>query len=179
MLRTFIDNWRWQGVPFYLASGKALASKLTRIVVQFKEVPHSIFRGVVGEHVTANRLVLETFPGETIHLHFQVKPAGARFCLDTATMSFDFRRDDQGPPLDSYEKVLTDCMLGDHMLFWRQDAVELCWGYLTPILAMCEACSDMGSRLLFYPAGSWGPPQAGMVHLNYLRDTRSGGSNGR
>jgi len=174
MLRAHVDNWRWQGVPFYLASGKALASKLTRIVVQFKEVPHSIFRGVLGEHVTANRLVLETYPGERIDMHFQVKPGGPRFCLDTARMSFDFRQGYQGPPLDSYEKVLIDCMLGDHMLFWRQDAVELCWGFLTPILAMCEACGDLESRLVPYPAGGWGPAEAGMVHLNFLRDTQTG-----
>ncbi len=169
-LKAHLDNWRWQGVPFYLTSGKRLATKLTRTVVQFKEVPHSIFRRAIGEHVTANRLVMETYPDETITMSLQVKHAGPRFRLRTASMRFDFKEGYSGPPLDSYEKVLLDCMLGDHMLFWSQDAVELCWGFLTPVLDMCESCGDMERHLRIYPAGSWGPPEAETVHAGYLRD---------
>ncbi|WP_243439737.1 glucose-6-phosphate dehydrogenase [Fundidesulfovibrio soli] len=170
MLKVHVDNWRWQGVPFYMTSGKRLARKLTRIVVKFKEVPHSIYRRVLGEHVSANRLVMETYPQEAINLSFQVKNPGPRFCLRTASMSFDFQQGYTGPPLDSYEKVLLDCMLGDHMLFWSQDAVELCWGFLTPVLEMCERCDDPNAHLRIYPAGGWGPREAQELHHGFRKD---------
>lgn len=170
MLKTYVDNWRWQGVPFYICSGKRLERKITRIVVQFKEVPHSIYRDIVGEHVQANRLLMEVYPNETINLTLQAKKSGEGFCLRTATMSFNFKDGFAGPPLDSYEKVILDCMLGDHMLFWRQDGVELSWAYLTPILQMCDQCEAMDENLKFYSAGSWGPRDANMIHLNYLKD---------
>ena len=170
MLRAYVDNWRWQGVPFYVSSGKRLARKLTRIVVQFKEVPHSMFRDQIGEHITANRLIFGIHPDEVINLRFQTKRPGPRLCLQSMTMRYDFQEGVIGPPLDAYEKVLLDCMLGDQTLFWRQDGVELCWGWLTPILEMCEACGDLARRLKTYPAGSWGPEEANMVYLNYLKD---------
>jgi len=172
LLKVYVDNWRWQGVPFYLCSGKRMKEKVTRIVVQFKEVPHSIYRNVVGEHVTANRLLMEVYPNETIHLSLQAKQSGEGFCLRTASMSFNFKEGVTGPPVDSYEKVILDCMLGDHMLFWRQDGVELSWGYLTPLLEMCEQSGEMDKNLNLYPAGTWGPRDAGMVHLNYLKDVQ-------
>jgi glucose-6-phosphate 1-dehydrogenase len=170
MLKLYVDDWRWQGVPFYICSGKRLAGKITRMVVQFKEVPHSIYRDIVGEHVTANRLIMEIFPNETINLTLQAKMFGEGFCLRTANMSFNFNEGFTGPPVDSYEKVLLDCMLGDHMLFWRQDGVELSWEYLTPILELCDHSEEMEKNLAFYPAGSWGPRDSNMVHLNYLKD---------
>jgi glucose-6-phosphate 1-dehydrogenase len=170
MLKAYIDNWRWQGVPFYICSGKRLAEKITRVVVQFKEVPHSIYRDIVGERVLANRLIMEIYPNEGINLTLQAKKSGEGFCLRSASMSFDFKEGFTGPALDSYEKVILDCMLGDHMLFWRQDGVELSWGYLTPILEMCDQCDEMEKYLKFYPAGSWGPRDSNMVHLNYFRD---------
>jgi len=170
MLKVHVDNWRWQGVPFHLTSGKRLARKLTRIVVKFKEVPHSIYRVALGEHVSANRLVMETYPQESINLSFQVKNPGPRFCLRTASMSFDFQQGYTGPPLDSYEKVLLDCMLGDHMLFWSQDAVELCWGFLTPVLDMCERCESPREHLRIYPAGGWGPTEVQDLHHGFRKD---------
>ncbi len=72
-------------------------------------------------------------------------------------MDFNYTRNDTGPVLEAYEKVLLDCMLGDHMLFWRQDGVALCWSFLTPIIEECESCGDRAEMLKFYPAGSWGP----------------------
>ena len=170
MLKAYVDNWRWQGVPFYICSGKRLKKKITRMVVQFKEVPHSIYRDIVGERILANRLIMEVFPNETIHMTLQAKRAGEGFCLRSASMSFNLKDAAGGPTVDSYEKVILDCMLGDHMLFWRQDGVELSWGYLTPILEMCENREDIEENLKFYTAGSWGPRDANMVHLNYLKD---------
>jgi len=173
MLKSYVDNWRWQGVPFYICSGKRLGKKITRIAVQFKEVPHSIYRDIVGSRVLANRLVMEVYPNETINLTLQAKQTGEGFCLRTASMSFNFKEGNEGPVVDSYEKVLLDCMLGDHMLFWRQDGVELAWTYLTPILELCAQPGEMEHNLNFYPAGSWGPTDAKMVHLNYLKDVLS------
>ncbi len=157
MMKVYLDNWRWQGIPFYLTSGKRLAKKLTEISVQFKGIPHSMFRGTLGERVVANRLVLGIYPDEKITLTFQTKNPGARVCLRSVTMDFNYRQNYAGPVLEAYEKVLLDCMLGDHMLFWREDGVELCWSFLTPILRECEACDDREERLLMYESGSWGP----------------------
>jgi len=157
MLKIFIDNWRWQGVPFYLSSGKRLAQKNTEITIQFKAVPHSMFRDTLGEAIVANRLRMGIYPDETIKLTFQTKNPGARVCLRTVTMDFNYHQNYSGPTLDAYEKVLIDCMLGDQMLFWRQDAVERSWSFLTPILNQCETCGDRVGLLHFYEAGSRGP----------------------
>jgi glucose-6-phosphate 1-dehydrogenase len=157
MMRIFLDNWRWQGVPFFLTSGKRLAKKITEISIQFKEVPHSMFRPVLGEHITANRLILGIYPEEKISLTFQTKNPGAKVCLRSVTMDFQYNQNHSGPVLDAYEKVLLDCMLGDHMLFWRQDGVELCWSFLTPILTECETCIDREEMLFTYESGSRGP----------------------
>jgi glucose-6-phosphate 1-dehydrogenase len=156
MMKVFIDNWRWQGVPFYLCSGKRLAEKRTEMVIQFKEVPHSMFRHSIGEHIIANRLILGIYPDEKISLTFQTKNPGI-ICLRSVTMDFHYHQGYKGPLLDAYEKVLHDVIVGDHMLFWRQDGVELCWSFLTPILEECEACGNRAEMLLPYQAGSWGP----------------------
>ena len=160
MMKVFLDNWRWQGVPFYMTSGKRLAEKKTEIVIQFKTVPHSLFRHILGETIVANRLIMGIYPDEKITLTFQTKNPGARVCLRTVTMDFYYQQNYSGPVLDAYEKVLIDCMLGDQMLFWRQDAVERSWSFLTPILDRCENCDDQCRMLHFYPAGSKGPAAA-------------------
>jgi glucose-6-phosphate 1-dehydrogenase len=158
-MKVFIDNWRWQGVPFYLTSGKRLSQKTTQISIQFKRVPHSMFRDVIGTNISANRLILGIYPDERVTLTFQTKLPGARVCLRSVTMDFHYYQGNQQPVLDAYEKVLLDCMLGDHMLFWRQDAVEQCWSFLTPILTECESCGNRDDMLNAYPAGSMGPKE--------------------
>jgi glucose-6-phosphate 1-dehydrogenase len=159
-MKVFVDNWRWQGVPFFLTSGKRLAQKITEIAIQFKEVPHSMFRHILGEEITANRLILGIYPEEKITLTFQTKNPGTRVCLRYVRMDFNYQQNYEGPALDAYEKVLLDCMLGDQMLFWRQDGVELCWSFLTPILSECETCGYRADMLRFYKSGSWGPAKA-------------------
>ena len=157
-MKVFIENWRWQGVPFYLTSGKRMAAKKTEIVVQFKTVPCSMFRHLLGDHITANRLVLGIYPDENVELTFQTKTPGARVCLRPVTMHFDYAQGYEGPLLEAYEKILLDCMLGDQTLFWRQDAVELCWGFLTPILEECD-CPERAEQIYLYRAGSNGPQE--------------------
>ena len=157
MMKVFLDNWRWQGVPFYLTSGKRLAQKITEIAIQFKPVPHSMFRRTLGKGIIANRLTLGIYPEEKITLTFQTKNPGAVVCLRSVTMDFRYDQNYSGPVLDAYEKVLLDCMLGDQMLFWRQDGVERSWAFLTPILNECETCSHRADLLHFYESGSKGP----------------------
>ncbi|THB67819.1 MAG: glucose-6-phosphate dehydrogenase [Desulfovibrio sp.] len=157
-MKVYVDNWRWQGVPFYITSGKRLTEKRTEIVVQFKEVPVSMFREVMGEHITANRLTLSIQPKEEVSMTFQTKQPGP-MCLRTVNMHFDYAQGFSAPKVDAYAKVLLDCMLGDHTLFWRQDGVELCWGFLTPILVECD-CPDQAEKLHLYKAGSHGPQAA-------------------
>jgi glucose-6-phosphate 1-dehydrogenase len=161
VMRVYLDNWRWRGVPFYLASGKRLARKQTEITIQFKEVPHSMFMNILGERIMANRLILGIYPHEKMTLTFQTKNPGAQICMRSVTMDFRYYQNYRGPILDAYEKVLLDCIQGDHMLFWREDGVELCWSFLTPLLEECEACSERAERLHPYKSGGWGPEEAG------------------
>jgi len=156
-MRLFLDNWRWQGVPFLVTSGKRLAEKRTEIVIQFKRVPHAMFRRALEAKISANRLVLGVYPDEKITLTFQTKNPGATVCLRKVTMDFHYHQNYSGPVLDAYEKVLLDVMQGDQTLFWRQDGLERSWAFLTPILSECEGCAGRENRLHFYPAGSWGP----------------------
>ena len=156
-MTVFVDNWRWQGVPFYLTSGKRLPKKMTELVIDFKKAPHSMFRDLLGDGIGSNRLTLGIYPDERIHLSFQTKNPGAKVCLRSVRMDFDYRQDYTGPVLDAYEKAIVDCIQGDHMLFWRQDGIELSWSFLEPILEACEDCFDKGPELQFYAAGTWGP----------------------
>ena len=160
LMRVFVDNWRWQGVPFYLTSGKRLKRKVTRIDIQFKEVPHSMFRQALGEGIGANRLVIGIYPQETIFLNFQAMKPGTRLCLRTAGLHFSFQTGQNGPKLGAYEKALLDTLTGDQTLFWRQDGLESCWAFLDPILDSCESGHDPSYRPQPYPAGSLGPAAA-------------------
>ncbi len=153
-LRLFVDNWRWQGVPFLLVSGKRLPAKRTEIAVQFKPVPVSMFRGILGGGITANRLILGIQPDEKVRLTFQAKAPGP-MCLRSVTMNFNYDQDGTGRTLPAYARVLLDCLLGDQMLFWRQDGVELSWRFLAPLLD-----DSPGTAPHPYPAGSFGPEAA-------------------
>jgi glucose-6-phosphate 1-dehydrogenase len=159
-MRVFVDNWRWQGVPFYLTSGKRLAAKVTRLDIQFKEVPHSLFRQVLDSPILANRLSLVIDPREAITLTFQVKQPGQAIVLRTVAMGFDYQSGGRGAALSAYEKALVDVLRGDQTLFWRQDGLEQCWSFLEPILQECESCRERAGHLHRYPAGSWGPDKA-------------------
>jgi len=158
-LKVYLDNWRWQGVPFHLCSGKRLVSKRTEISVQFKNVPVSMFRKTHTGTVPPNRLVLGIHPDEVVRLEVQTKGQGSRLCLQGKSMEFSYGAGSDPERLDDYARVLLDCVTGDQTLFWRQDAVELCWGFLTPILDRCD-CPDRELTLHTYPAGGTGPKAA-------------------
>jgi glucose-6-phosphate 1-dehydrogenase len=162
-LKLDIDNWRWQGVPFYLVSGKRLKEKCTRLVIRFKEAPLLMFKGQMGDHISGNRLVLSIYPEESITLSIQAKIPGPRLCLRTGDLHFCYSRRGDETVLDAYEKVLLDCLLGDRMLFWRQDGILATWKLLTPILDNCEGAGCRIQRLHSYDAGSWGPAQVSEI----------------
>lgn len=159
-MKVFIDNWRWQGVPFYLTSGKRLDRKVSEAVIQFKEVPNSMFRGIAGGSMAANSLTLGFQPEEIISIDFLTKAPGLRLRLRPASLSFDYSTGGEASRIDAYAKVLLDCMAGDHMLFWRQDGIEESWRFLEPVLSRCETCAERRENLHLYPAGSPGPQRA-------------------
>jgi len=153
-LRLSIDNWRWQGVPFYLRSGKALACRTTQILIQFREPPHRLF-DTSDREFQANQLLIQIQPAEGIQLYFQTKVPDAG--MHSRLTNLDFRFDEQFAKSlpDAYERLLLDVVTGDASLFARSDEVELAWGIIDPILAAWQ--SDQRPKLHTYPTGGWGP----------------------
>ena len=155
-MKVFIDNWRWNGVPFYLRSGKRLASRKTEIAIHYKRVPHSMFPRTVGGPIDPNTLVLQVQPDEGMGLTYQTKMPGSKVCLNPVIMEYFYP---PGMELDAYEWVLLDCMLGEHMLFTRQDGVEQMWSVLTPVIEQLE--TKLSAKVIpLYAAGSSGPAEA-------------------
>jgi glucose-6-phosphate 1-dehydrogenase len=153
--KLFVDNWRWQGVPFYLRTGKRLANKKTEIAISFKKVPHSMFSAI--GHLPANTLVVHIQPREGLSLSFQAKRPGSKVCIGTLRMKFNYAEVFGGEPPEAYERLLLDCMLGDQMLFTRQDDVEISWKLLEPVLRVWE---NEKTKPFEYKAGSETFPQA-------------------
>jgi glucose-6-phosphate 1-dehydrogenase len=150
-----VDNWRWQGVPFYLRSGKAMSCRTTQIVVQFRQPPHMMFKGGPRSAGDANRLVIQIQPAEGIQLHFQTKVPDAGMKLRLTDLDFDFRQKFAGEMPDAYQRLLLDAMRGDASLFARRDEVELAWGIVDPIQRVWQ--SGENPELGFYESGTWGP----------------------
>ncbi len=156
--RLYLDNWRWQGVPFYLRSGKALKEKSTEILIQFNAPPHVMFPLEMGETIRANLLSICIQPHEGIHLRFEAKvpdtPAKMR------SVDMDFHYDDDFGHLaipEAYERLLLNALNGDASLFTRADGIEEAWRIIDPILTVCEAGVVPIAK---YPKGSWGPKEA-------------------
>jgi glucose-6-phosphate 1-dehydrogenase len=149
--KLFIDNWRWQGVPFYLRTGKRLAVKDTEIAITFKELPYSMFSSIGLNELPPNVLVLKIQPEEGISLSFQAKRPGSKICMSTLNMNFSYKSVFLVDLPEAYQRLLLDCMLGDQTLFTRQDDIEISWQLLTPLL---QACEQDKSAPYIYPAGS-------------------------
>ena len=156
-----IENWRWQGVPFYLRSGKRLAGKVSEIIVTFKRVPHSMFSPIRPEDLAQNVLIFHVQPEEGISLTIQAKHPGPKLCMSSLKMDFHYG-DIYGIELpEAYERLLLDCMLGDQTLFVRHDDMKVAWSLITPVLdAWADDTTGKCSTLHPYPAGSWGPAEA-------------------
>lgn len=156
-VRLYVDNWRWQGVPFYLRSGKRLARKVTQVSLHFKQVPHLLFPD--QPELVPNRLALCIQPDEGMHLRFQTKEPGGRMRSTPVDMSFHYRdRFGERVLPDAYERLLLDAVQGDASLFTRADEIELAWGLLDPILK-ARGDEDV-PPISFYRPGSWGPEEA-------------------
>lgn len=155
--KLFVDNWRWQGVPFYCRTGKRLAVKDTGIAITFKKVPYSLFSSAGLGDLPSNVLVLQIQPEEGISLHFQAKCPGSKLCMSTLNMKFSYRSVFFADAPEAYNRLLLDCMVGDQTLFTRQDDVEVSWQLLTPIL---QAWEQDKSAPYTYPAGCESFPQA-------------------
>lgn len=158
-IRYYIDNWRWQGVPFYLRSGKALAKKLTEITIYFKRPPHVMFPIPENMKIAANCLTIAIQPNEGIRFTFQVKVPDTAADMRSVDMAFEYE-DSFGPFAipEAYERLLLDILKGDQSLFTRRDSIELGWQLVDPIMEGWE--SETPPPLYFYESGSWGPPEA-------------------
>jgi glucose-6-phosphate 1-dehydrogenase len=158
-LRLNIDNWRWQGIPFYLRSGKGMTAKTSEVIIQFLCPPHMIFTVPKGETIRCNRLVVTLQPDEGIHLAFQTKLPDQGMTLKESNLYFHYRDSYPVTPIpDAYETLLLDVLEGDASLFIRNDEIELAWRVIDPIIAGWEARTR--EPLPEYEVGSWGPPQA-------------------
>jgi glucose-6-phosphate 1-dehydrogenase len=156
IVKLYIDNWRWQGVPFYLRSGKAMSCRTTQIVIQFRQPPHMMFDDGPGDLRDANQLVIQIQPAEGIQLHFQTKVPDAGMKRRLVDLDFNFRQKFTGEMPDAYQRLLLDAMQGDASLFARSDEVEASWAIIDPIQAGWD--SSQGPDLEFYEVGQWGPP---------------------
>jgi glucose-6-phosphate 1-dehydrogenase len=153
-MKVMVDNWRWNGVPFYLRSGKRLSRRKAEISVHFRQVPHLMFSREMGSAIEPNTLVLRVQPDEGINLIFQTKRPGSKVCLNQVLMDFSYPG---SLSLDAYERALLDCMGGDQMLFVREDGVHQTWSILTPVIENLKAGA---SRLCPYGSGTDGPDEA-------------------
>ncbi len=153
-IKAQVNNWRWAGVPFYLRTGKRMAGRFSEIVVQFKDIPHSIFPQAAGR-LDSNQLVLRLQPNEGVKLFVMIKdpgPGGMRF--RRVPLNLAFAEAFVGDPPDAYERLLLDVVRGDQTLFMRRDEVDAAWRWIDPIRA---AWDKFNERPQGYTVGSWGP----------------------
>ena len=159
-IRFYIDNWRWQGVPFYLRSGKALAKKFTEISIFFKEPPHLMFPMPAEAKIANNSLTICIQPDEGINFSFQAKVPDTSADMRTVNMTFHYDNafGPQSIP-EAYERLLLDVLKGDASLFTRGDSIELAWHLIDPILEGWNS-EYSAPMAYFYESGSWGPVEA-------------------
>jgi len=154
-IKFFVDNWRWQGVPFYMRTGKRMHQTASIITIQFRDVPHLIFPTEAAESWQQNRLIISIQPEMSIRLQVQAKRPGLDMVLNAVDMVFDYKGTYSSPAPEAYETLLLDTMLGDQTLFMRGDQVEAAWELIMPILS-----TWLGKKSLNFPnysADSWGP----------------------
>jgi glucose-6-phosphate 1-dehydrogenase len=149
-MRLFIDSWRWDGVPWYLRSGKCLAATATEVIVQLKSPPQRLFADSAPPNGRGNYLRFRLSPRSAIALAARVKRAGKEFVGDQRELYLSDEQPGEQPP---YERLLGDAMAGDGALFTREDAVEAAWAVVDPVLAGPPPVHA-------YRRGSWGPPEA-------------------
>ena len=157
-LKLGVDNWRWAGVPFYLRTGKRLASRGTEIAIQFKQAPYALFRDTPVERLPHNVLTLRVQPDEGLSVTFSAKRPGPEIKIDGVVMNFSYR--DYFEPITAvgYEILIYDCLLGDTMLFQRADTVEAAWCAVQGVIDAWA--SGPAPDFPDYASGSEGPEEA-------------------
>jgi glucose-6-phosphate 1-dehydrogenase len=156
-VRLTVENWRWKGIPFYLRSGKALASRYSEVIIQFRCPPHLMFPVPVGKTLECNRLSLCIQPDEGIHLNFQTKVPDEGMGMRAADLEFHYRDSFPGVALpEAYERLLHDALTGDAALFMDDDEIERAWQIMDPLIAAAERMTPE-----LYPVSSHGPACSG------------------
>jgi glucose-6-phosphate 1-dehydrogenase len=153
-MKFFIDNWRWGGVPFYVRTGKRLPTRVTEVVIHFKQTPHHLFQRVLGK-LSGNQLIIRIQPDEGILLKFDMKEPGAGFNVKNVNMDFHYKDLAEVRVPSAYERLLYDVMSGDSTLFSRDDEVETAWKFIEPIQLAWK--NNPAIKVYGYPAGTWGP----------------------
>ena len=148
----YVDNWRWNGVPFYLRTGKRMGKSLSQIAVKLRHSPAALFDAFGARHETADTLIISLQPDAGFSLHFDVKVPGDPFRTQRIPLDFRYAERFSHMP-EAYETLLLDVLEGDQTLFVHADEVEQSWRLYTPILGALGPMRD-------YPAGTWGPPDA-------------------
>jgi glucose-6-phosphate 1-dehydrogenase len=169
-LKLYIDNWRWEGVPFFMRSGKALAAKTSQIRVRFRRPPLNMFNGMrdTDSNVPPNVLSICIQPDEGVHLNFEAKVPDSNRETRSVNMDFTYREAFEEYEIpEAYERLLLDALLGDASLFTRSDEIESLWGIIDPILKGWE--TKEAPPLTTYKPGSWGPKEADemLAHDNH------------
>jgi len=159
-VRIDIDNWRWSGVPFYVRSGKKLASKLTEVVVQYRQPPVNLFRKMEafkgGTDRPPNRVIISIAPEEGISMRFEAKVPGPKLALDSVRFSMDYAEAFKAQALEAYGPLMLDAMRGDQTLYKHRDEVEIGWRIVQPVLDSERVREGIEE----YAPGSWGPEGA-------------------
>jgi glucose-6-phosphate 1-dehydrogenase len=154
-LKLFVDNWRWQDVPFYLRTGKRLPRQVSEVTIQFRAVPHKSFPADAIPDWQPSCLVISIQPDEGIVLRFQAKEPGTRLLLKPVVMKFNYQESFSMPVPDAYETLLSDVMDNDATLFMRNDQVEAAWRIIMPVLGSWAA--NPPDDFPNYASGTWGP----------------------
>ncbi|MGI6074416.1 MAG: glucose-6-phosphate dehydrogenase [Fermentimonas sp.] len=157
-IKAYIDNWRWEGVPFYIRTGKRLPTNVSEVVIHFKPSPHKLFSQTSDSSSSDNQLILRIQPDEGILLKTGMKVPGNGYQVKTVNMDFHYSELNDHYIPSAYERLILDCMSGDNMLYMEGDAAEELWRFVQPILDYWE--NDVNAPLHGYPAGSWGPDVA-------------------
>jgi glucose-6-phosphate 1-dehydrogenase len=167
-VKLYIDNWRWKGVPFYLRSGKSLATKTSQVIVEFQRPPHLMFHLPDEYQFVPNILSLCIQPDEGIHLMFEAKVPDSDQDMRSVDMEFKYRDSFSGVLPDAYERLLMEALRGDASLFTRSDGIEAAWKLIDSIANGWEANNI--PELALYRRSSWGPSEANAL---LARDGRS------
>jgi len=160
-MKFLVDNWRWQGVPFYLRTGKRMPKKVSEISIHFRDVPSRMFKSA-AQQKSANILTMRIQPNEGISLRFDVKMPGAEFRTRSVDMDFTYGSFGIEAKSDAYDRLFLDCMMGDQTLFTRGDEVEAAWQVVTPALSVWDSPSDP-TLIPEYEAGTWEPVEAELL----------------